>query len=133
MYLCWGKVPVVLFLVWNVVLISNVSVIPTLRATKSILETLELSPNYMITWMIEEGSDRIEFELSAETKGYVGFGLSPTGGMNGSDMIIAGVYKNGTGYFSVRNLFFYLHLVFLKRCFILCFIVLPCFHLAIKI
>jgi hypothetical protein len=64
--------------------------------------------------MIEEGSDRIEFELSAETKGYVGFGLSPTGGMNGSDMIIAGVYKNGTGYFSVRNLFFYLDLIFLK-------------------
>jgi len=43
------------------------------------------------------------FELSVNTIGYVGFGISPKGGMRGADIFVAGVHANGTVYSSVIN------------------------------
>ena len=39
-------------------------------------------------------------QLDVTTLGWVGFGLSPNGGMKNSDMIVAGV-KDGTPYLMV--------------------------------
>jgi len=84
------------------IILHEINAVPTLKASKSIQEELELNPKYKIAWRIDEGSDKIEFDLIVQSTGYVGFGLSPTGGMDGADMIIAGVLDNGTVYFSVR-------------------------------
>jgi len=45
----------------------------------------------------------IVFELSVETTGYVGFGLSVHGGMTAADILIAGVSPNGKPYIGVRS------------------------------
>ncbi len=37
-----------------------------------------------------------------EALGYVGFGLSPNGGMTGSDVVIGWVLDDGTAVFHVR-------------------------------
>lgn len=42
----------------------------------------------------------ITFEIHCRTLGWVGFGLSPNGGMSSSDIIIGWV-KNGQGYLKV--------------------------------
>jgi len=41
----------------------------------------------------------ISFRVTAQTTGFVGFGVSPNGGMAGADLVIGGVYPNGTHYF----------------------------------
>lgn len=46
---------------------------------------------YHLKWRYDEKT--ITFETVVETKGYVGFGLSPTGGMAFSDIVIGGVEK----------------------------------------
>ncbi|XP_014663258.1 PREDICTED: LOW QUALITY PROTEIN: DBH-like monooxygenase protein 1 [Priapulus caudatus] len=47
-------------------------------------------------------STHIVFEIHAETTGWVGFGISPTGGMKGSD-IATGWVKNGNVYLQDRK------------------------------
>ena len=42
----------------------------------------------------------ITFEIHCRTRGYVGFGISPGGGMHGSDIVIGWV-KEGTTFFKV--------------------------------
>jgi hypothetical protein len=58
-----------------------------------------VEPNqYLIYWKYNETD--ITFELQANTTGWIGFGLSPDGGMYMSDVIIAWMYSDGTGHFS---------------------------------
>ena len=59
------------------------------------LYQVELLPNddYVIFWNSDK--EYITFEVHAKTTGWVGFGLSPNGGMAGSDMVIGWVPSDG--------------------------------------
>lgn len=51
---------------------------------------------YKLFWK-RVGDDEIQFEAHCRTTGWVGFGLSHTGGMTGADIAIGWV-KDGVGY-----------------------------------
>jgi len=75
----------------------------SLSKTK-ITEVLDNSRKIVLSWELGEDKSLITFELWAQTVGYVGFGISPNGGMAGSDIFIAGVAPDGTPYSSVRKI-----------------------------
>uniref|UniRef100_A0A671P4Q2 DBH-like monooxygenase protein 1 homolog n=1 Tax=Sinocyclocheilus anshuiensis TaxID=1608454 RepID=A0A671P4Q2_9TELE len=52
---------------------------------------LDADGRYNIKWGFDEST--ITFEVEVETRGYIGFGLSPTGAMSSSDIVIGGVLK----------------------------------------
>ena len=53
-------------------------------------------------------TETITFEIHAKTLGWVGFGLSPNGGMPNSDIVIGWV-KDGQGYLKVQSGSFFYH------------------------
>ncbi len=67
-------------------------------------EYLDGEQKFKLSWTINEDEKTIYFEVSAETLGYVGFGLSPNGGMAGADILIAGVTENGETYSGVSSI-----------------------------
>jgi hypothetical protein len=60
--------------------------------------TLNEDKKYKVFWKFD--NETITFEVHVETLGWVGFGLSPGGGMRGSDVVIGWV-KDGKPYLSV--------------------------------
>lgn len=64
-------------------------------------EVLESTGRVIVEWEVDFADKTILFDVTAETTGFVGFGLSPGGGMSGSDIVIGGIHPNGTSYFSV--------------------------------
>ena len=85
------------------VLSIEAAIIPTERYP----HTVVLLPNdaYQLFWKYNDTT--ITFEVHAQTKGWVGFGLSSNGGMANSDIVIGWV-KDGVANFHVRkrNYFF---------------------------
>ena len=67
--------------------------------------TLDNDGKYRVFWDFNE--THITFEVHVQTKGYVGFGISPNGNMNASDVVIGWV-KDGHTYFSVSHTSLYL-------------------------
>ncbi|XP_059837559.1 DBH-like monooxygenase protein 1 homolog isoform X1 [Hypanus sabinus] len=61
---------------------------------------LDANGRYHLRWKGDNTS--ITFEVEVETRGYVGFGISPTGSMAQSDMVIGGV-ANGRPYLKDYN------------------------------
>ncbi|XP_043075805.1 DBH-like monooxygenase protein 1 homolog [Puntigrus tetrazona] len=57
--------------------------------------SLDADGRYNVKWGFDEST--ITFEVEVETTGYIGFGLSPTGAMSSSDIVIGGVL-NGSPY-----------------------------------
>ncbi|CAL8141897.1 unnamed protein product [Orchesella dallaii] len=55
---------------------------------------------YVVQWAVNWKENRITFQVSAETKGWIGFGLSRNGRMDGSDVVIGGVSSSGQPYFN---------------------------------
>lgn len=49
------------------------------------------------------GEHQVHFNVTVETKGYVGFGLTRKGKMSGADIVIGGVLPSGLPYFSDRH------------------------------
>jgi len=66
-------------------------------------EALDHSKRIILSWELGDNKSVITFELWAQTVGYVGFGISPNGGMAGADIFIAGVAPDGTPYSSVSK------------------------------
>ncbi|XP_035207206.1 DBH-like monooxygenase protein 1 homolog, partial [Stegodyphus dumicola] len=68
------------------------------------VHTTVLDPDgkYHISWELLREEQEIVFHLEVQTHGYVGLGLSPNGGMNGSD-IVTGWIKDGKIYFQDRH------------------------------
>jgi len=64
-------------------------------------EQLDDKGRLILEWELNTDQTEIIFELSANTTGFVGFGISPQGGMTGADIFIAGVDSNGVPYSSV--------------------------------
>ena len=58
----------------------------------------------MLFW--KHDGTTITFEIHCRTRGYVGFGISPGGGMDGSDIVIGWV-KEGNTYFTVSTIMLY--------------------------
>jgi hypothetical protein len=63
---------------------------------------LDPDQKYYVTWEILNNT--ITFDVSVSSKGYIGFGVSNTPGMNKADMIISGIGKSeSTPQFSVKK------------------------------
>ena len=59
---------------------------------------------YGFHWNFDIAAKTIHFAVNVSTVGWVGFGVSPTGQMPGSDVVIGWVADNGNTYFHVRLL-----------------------------
>ncbi|XP_035668392.1 DBH-like monooxygenase protein 1 homolog [Branchiostoma floridae] len=62
-------------------------------------EALDEEDKFHLFWKFDE--EKIEFEAHVQTTGWVGLGLSPNGGMPGSDIVIGWV-KDGTAHLTDR-------------------------------
>ena len=62
---------------------------------------LDANDRYHISWKYDDQKEMITFLAEVKTKGWIGFGLSPNGGMKGSDIIIAWITDDGITYFHV--------------------------------
>ncbi|CAL8141882.1 unnamed protein product [Orchesella dallaii] len=62
--------------------------------------TLDPNGKYILDWVVNWEESRVIFNVTVQTKGYVGFGLSNKGKMSGADIVIGGVLPNGKPYFS---------------------------------
>jgi hypothetical protein len=51
--------------------------------------TLDAKGKYLVIWDVDFESQAVHFELVVETQGYVGFGLSEDGRMEGVDLMLA--------------------------------------------
>lgn len=64
-------------------------------------EILDDDQKYVLEWIVNWPERRILFNLTVQTRGYVGFGLSKNGTMTRADTVVGGVHSNGTSYFLV--------------------------------
>jgi hypothetical protein len=62
-------------------------------------ESIDPNGKYILFWNVNK--THIVFETHVETKGYIGFGLSPNGKMYPSDVIVGWV-KDGVPHFQVE-------------------------------
>lgn len=69
--------------------------------------TLDREGKYQLEWLVSLAEKRITFNVTVQTTGYVGFGLSTSSGsskMAGADIVLGGVNsKTGEIYFSDRH------------------------------
>jgi hypothetical protein len=56
--------------------------------------TVQLGSSVTLSWNVPDGEGDIEFLVEAATRGYVGVGFSPGGGMAAADMILSWVDDN---------------------------------------
>lgn len=66
------------------------------------MEYLDSHHLVRLKWGFDDQTGTITFTLIINTTGWVGFGLSPNGGMQGSDIVIGGFGPSGS-YFTVSN------------------------------
>lgn len=52
-------------------------------------------PVYAVDWSFNRMNSTITFRLTVNSTGWFGFGLSPTGGMKGSDIVVGWVTTDG--------------------------------------
>ena len=62
---------------------------------------------YHVSWRKDDIAEEITFLVEVKTRGWIGFGISPTGAMINSDLIIAWIDDNGKTHFHVSNQVFY--------------------------
>ncbi|CAL8068112.1 unnamed protein product [Orchesella dallaii] len=65
--------------------------------------TLDPRGRYRLEWEVDWKNERVVFNVTVATNGYIGFGLSRKGKMSGADIVIGGVDNNGKPYFSDRH------------------------------
>ncbi|XP_069506524.1 putative DBH-like monooxygenase protein 2 isoform X2 [Ambystoma mexicanum] len=65
-------------------------------------QVLDTKGSVLLRWDFNTNLEEITFELQVKTTGWVGFGLSPGGGMAGADIVIGGINPsmNPTTYFA---------------------------------
>lgn len=73
----------------------------TSETTLRFIEYLDKDHLVCLQWGFDNLLGNITFKLIVNTTGWVGFGLSPDGGMKGSDIIMGG-HGPGGSYFKVR-------------------------------
>jgi hypothetical protein len=62
---------------------------------------LDHKHKYHLKWKTDDKTETISFLVEVQTKGWVGFGISPNGGMKNSDIVIGWVTDQGLTYFHV--------------------------------
>ena len=70
------------------------------------------SPSYELYWDVDEPSGNLSLAVRVNTTGWVGFGVSPNGGMPNSDVVMGWVEDDGTVVFQVVNFAAYQHLTY---------------------
>ena len=93
----------------SVVLISAVSLLPVVLGVIDLstypLSTVLRQGNgeiYTLHWSFNVQEESIRFAVNVSTTGWVGLGLSPDGGMAGSDIVIGWVNSQGEAFLNVR-------------------------------
>ncbi|CAL8068054.1 unnamed protein product [Orchesella dallaii] len=59
--------------------------------------------SYLLDQKIDWSAKRAVFNVTVKTTGFIGFGLSKNGEMEGADIVIGGVASNGEPYFTDRH------------------------------
>ena len=59
------------------------------------------NPRYTLHWNFSVAEETITFAVNVSTNGWVGFGISPNGGMTNSDVVIGWVNDDGQTFFHV--------------------------------
>lgn len=62
------------------------------------------SPSYELYWSVDEPTGNLSLAVRVNTTGWVGFGVSPNGGMPNSDVVMGWVEDDGTVVFQVSPL-----------------------------
>ena len=70
------------------------------------------SPSYELYWDVDEPSGNLSLAVRVNTTGWVGFGVSPNGGMPNSDVVMGWVEDDGTVVFQVVNFVAHSHLTY---------------------
>ena len=65
------------------------------------------SPSYELYWDVDEPSRNLSLAVRVNTTGWVGFGVSPNGGMPNSDVVMGWVEDDGTVVFQVVHFVIY--------------------------
>ncbi|XP_035702350.1 DBH-like monooxygenase protein 2 homolog [Folsomia candida] len=100
----FAKICSVLVFTFSSLSLTNSATIPTSSLlTFRNREQLDLNGKVWLAWEYDDATGLVTFEMEVETTGFVGLGISPTGGMTGADIFIAGVDPEGTAYYSDRN------------------------------
>jgi hypothetical protein len=89
----WGYIKVLLFVVGVVV-----GAIPR-------TEVLDEAGNFIATWTMDNKAHLLTFTLDVKTTGWIAFGISNNDSMEGADLVVGGVWTNGSVYFTVRKKF----------------------------
>ncbi|CAL8072119.1 unnamed protein product [Orchesella dallaii] len=66
-------------------------------------EFLDPQGKYRLEWFTDWNRKIVTFNVTVQTRGYVGLGLTNNGKMSGADVVIGGVKPNGKTYFSDRH------------------------------
>ena len=61
----------------------------------------QLHDRYTLYWTYDPVAEEVSFAVFVQTTGWIGFGLSPTGQMPGSDVVIGWVDDGGRSHFDV--------------------------------
>ena len=61
------------------------------------------NPIYTLYWNFSTVEQTIRFAVSVQTNGWVGFGISPNGGMVNSDVVIGWVNDDGQAFLQVSS------------------------------
>ncbi|XP_035698652.1 DBH-like monooxygenase protein 1 homolog [Branchiostoma floridae] len=88
---------------YNIIIIIIINVSTIVTAAEDVTrhhEYLDEDEKFVLLWSYDE--DEIEFETQVQTRGWLGLGLSPNGGMPGSDIVIGWV-KDGQAYLTDRH------------------------------
>ncbi len=64
---------------------------------------LDHHKKFHLKWRFDDKLENITFKTEVQTLGWVGFGLSPNGGMANSDIVIGWVFDSGQSFFHVRE------------------------------
>ena len=95
------QAPVAILLAFVAVTVQLVSGVQDLEQKYSY--ATDLQAGYRVHWNVDLVEQKIEFALNVSTKGWIGFGISPTGKMLESDIVIGWVNKDGSAQFHVST------------------------------
>lgn len=62
-----------------------------------------IEDGYRVHWNYDLNKQSITFAVNVSTNGWIGFGISPTGMMLNSDIVIGWVNKDGSAQFQVNQ------------------------------
>ena len=76
----------------------------TILENRQLLNDINLVEPDLIHLYWNHNETDITFELVSKHKGWISFGISPNGGMSGSDVIVAWLNSDGTHHFTDRHI-----------------------------